>query len=102
MVWQQSTWWIIGGASLAFTAVSLLRFRQTIVALFVADAAAVLLWILWAIQSFAVEQTTEAGITVTHNYPALGYLGIAFAFLMALDLFLSVFEAMAAEFRGDT
>lgn len=102
MVWEQTTWWLVGAAALAFTGVSLLGFREQIVALFVADAAAVLLWILWSINAFNIEEMTETGTTVAHSYPSLGYLALAFAVLMMLDLFLSVFEAMGREFMGDS
>lgn len=101
MPWEQTTWFLVGAVALAFTAVSLLRLRGNIVALYVADASAVLLWIVWAIQAFAVEQVTMDGTTITHNYPSLGYLALAFAVLMTLDLFASVFDAMASEFRGE-
>lgn len=98
MPWEQTAWFAVGAVALAFSGVSLLGLRDNIVALFVADAAAVFLWVIWAIQAFAVEQVTETGTTIMHNYPSLGYLALAFAVVMVLDLFVSVFEAMAAEF----
>lgn len=101
-MWGLATWWLVGAVALAFTAVSLLGLRDRIVALYVADAASVMLWVLWAVQAFAVELTTETGSTVVQQYPSLGYLGLAFAVVMVLDLFVSVFEAMAANIRRDT
>lgn len=102
MPWEQTTWWLIGAAALAFTTLSILRLRENIVALFIADAVAILLWVLWGIQAFAIEQVTQTGTTVTHNYPELGYLALVFAVVMMLDLFLTVMEAMVSEFTGDT
>lgn len=99
-MWEQTTWWLVGGVALAFTGISLLGLRENIVALYVADAVAVWLWVLWAIQAFAVEHITQSGVVIENNYPSLGYLALVFAVLMMLDLFLSVFEAMASEFTG--
>lgn len=94
MVWEQTTWWLVGAAALAFTAMSLVGLRTSIVGLFVADASAIILWIIWAINAFAVKQVTNSGVEIIHNYPSLGYAGVAMAFVVGLDLAMTVLEAI--------
>jgi len=97
--WEQTTWHLVGGAALLFTMLSFVGLRDAAASLVIGDVVAVLLWVLWAINAFAVEQVTNTGATITHNYPSLGYLGLVFAIIMVLDLFLAVFELLAAEER---
>lgn len=99
-MWPMATWYLVGLVALLMTALSILRLRENIVAVFVADAAGIYLWVLFAIHAFAVEQTTNTGTVIVRNFPSLGYLALGFAVIMILDIFLSVFDAMASEARG--
>lgn len=96
-MWGITTWWLAGGVAIALTGYSFLSLRENLIPLFIADAVAVLLWTLWAIQAFAVELTTETGNTLTQSYPSLGYLAFVLAMVMILDLFVAVFETMAQD-----
>jgi len=100
MPWEQTTWHLVGGAALLFTMLSIVGLRDAASSLVIGDVVAVLLWVLWAINAFAVNQVTNTGTTITHNYPSLGYIGMVFAIIMVLDLFLAVFELLASEERG--
>lgn len=96
-MWEQSTWWLVGAAALSLSFVSVLGRRGNVIALFAGSAAAVIAWLLWAINAFAVEVVTNDGTAVVYNYPALGYLGYLFAAIMALDLLLAIFQALGIE-----
>lgn len=93
-MWEQSTWWLVGAAAMVFSFVSILGRRRNVVALFVGSAAATVIWMLWAVNAFAVEVVTNSGTAVVYNYPALGYFGYLFAAIMALDLLMAIFQAL--------
>lgn len=99
-MWTQATWMVVGAAAMLFTFISLFGRRTNVIALFVGSSAAFLLWLVWAINAFAVESITNAGVGVVHNYPALGYVGYVFALLMVADLFMAILQAAGIDLGG--